>query len=119
MAHPDISKYCTLPAADQPQRLKDWRTVNDQALLRRERTARGVTLCYASSADTEEKLRALAEAETACCGVSGFTFDVDAAGAGEIHLRVEAPASVLATPEAAVILSVLQNLQPLDCEPST
>jgi hypothetical protein len=119
MAHPDISKYCTLLAADQPQRLMDWQTINDQALLHRERTASGVTLCYAQSAETEERLRSLAEAETACCGVSGFTFDIVAFSEGEIHLRVEAPASVLATPEAEVILSVLQGLAPRDRGPST
>jgi len=114
MAHPNISKYCTLPAADQPQRLKDWQTLNDQALLRRERTARGVTLCYAPSTAVEKKLQSLAEAETQCCGVSGFTFEIDASGDGEIVLIVEAPAAVLATPEAEVILSVLQRLAPPD-----
>ena len=118
MAAPDIAKFCTLSSADQPQRLRDWQALNNRALLRRERTGRGVKLCYAHSAAVEAQLRGLAEAETQCCGVGGFSFDLAAAGAGEIVLTIEAPAAVLDTPEATMILSVFQTMAPPSAEQS-
>ncbi len=112
MAEPNISKFCTLSSDDQPQRLRDWQALNNRALLRRECTTGGVRLWYAHSIAVEAQLRGLANAETQCCGVAGFSFDIKAGGDGEIVLTIEAPAAVLETPEAEMMLNFFQSMAP-------
>jgi hypothetical protein len=78
---------CSLDSDGQQARLAEWADLLAQAAAREE-TARGVRYSFASvSADTENRIRALASAEQGCCSFLQFKI----ARADQIEMAVTAP----------------------------
>ncbi|AGY57946.1 hypothetical protein [Gloeobacter kilaueensis] len=86
-AHPDHAAIvCTLDAADMQQRLARIRTLSHTALRNHRQRERTLTLHYVPAA--AEEVRALVEAEQACCAFLDFALSETAAG---ISLVITAP----------------------------
>ena len=78
---------CTLDPADLPDRLRDWRSVAEQARSRHTAADGTVRLDLDPAADVEGLARLVA-AEQSCCAFFSFAITVDARGVG---LEVRAP----------------------------
>lgn len=79
---------CSLDAAGQHARLRDWAELLVQAVSR-EATGDGVRYAFVAADELERRIRDLAAAEQACC--SFLEFAVLRAG-GQIEMTVTAPA---------------------------
>jgi MerR family transcriptional regulator, copper efflux regulator len=90
---------CTLQITEMPQRVKDWREVNAEALAR-EPLATGVRLVFARDVDVG-RLATLAAAEQGCCAFLRFTLTLglddvtlDVTGADDARAVIDALAAL-------------------------
>jgi hypothetical protein len=92
MSPPDSSPLaiaCSLTTAEMQARLREIATIGDVALLDSQLDTGCAILRFSASAGNRQRLAAIVEAESRCCGF--MTFDLDDEGP-ELVLRIETPA---------------------------
>jgi hypothetical protein len=82
------TEACTLPTADRPLRLAEFDALFAEAVRRVSRHDARVRMHLTGSADLRDRVRDLAERETACC--SFFTFIIDGTS-DDLVLEISVP----------------------------
>ena len=95
-----VTDACTLPTTERPLRLAEFDALFSEAVRSVERHGQRVRMHLTGTPDLRDRVRDLAERESACC--SFFTFAIDGTP-GNVTLEISVP------PERRDILAALAD----------
>ena len=101
-----ISNVCSLEREELSERAQSWTAIRERALRAAFRTDTGARFEYARSAETEEQLEALIQAERECCAMGGVGWSLEK-GTEILTVCVTTPDALRDSQEAKLIFAVL------------